>query len=158
MYRKILMTHDGSDLANAAVPHVAELARMGHSEVLLLRVTESAGQAMAKLGGGWAAASEVAAEVAVEETQRVDAEAVEQLDEVRQALHAQGVERVSLEVIEGAPGPAIVETAKREGCDLIVMATHGRSGIGRALLGSVADHVIHHSPTPVFLVRPPAAS
>ncbi|MFN8584716.1 MAG: universal stress protein [Dehalococcoidia bacterium] len=157
MYRKILMTHDGSELASEAVAHVVELARLGQSEVLLLRVTDTPGQTLTRLGGGWAAAGEVAAEAAVEETQRHDTEAVAQLSALREQLHARGVERVSIEVVEGAPGPAIIEVAAQQGCDLIVMATHGRSGLGRAVLGSVADHVIRHSSIPVLLVRPASA-
>lgn len=156
MYRKILMTHDGSELSSEALPHVVELARLGQAEVLLLRVTDTPGQALTRLGGGWAAAGEVAAEAAVEETQRHDTEAVGQLAEVREELRRQGVERVSLEVVEGAPGPAIIEVAQQQGCDLIVMATHGRSGLGRAVLGSVADHVARHSSIPLLLVRPKA--
>lgn len=154
-YRRILVAHDGSDLASAAVTHAAGLARMSGAGILLLRVTETAGQTLAKLGGGWPpAGSEVVVEAAVEETRRRDAEAVARLDDVRQELRRLGVPQVSVEVVEGIPGEVIVATAGREGCDLIVMATHGRSGLGRALLGSVADHVTRYAAVPVFLVRP----
>ena len=62
---------------------------------------------------------------------------------------------VSTLVVEGDAGTAIVDTAQREACDVIVMATHGRSGIVRALLGSVADHVVRHADCAVLLCRPP---
>ncbi len=57
---------------------------------------------------------------------------------------------------EGKPGPRIVEVSENEGCDLIVMSTHGRSGFRRALLGSVASYVVNHvEDAAVLLVRPP---
>ena len=62
--------------------------------------------------------------------------------------------KVSIEVAEGVPGDAVVEAAQRLGCDLVIMATHGRSGLGRAVLGSVADHVVRHVHSAVLLVRP----
>lgn len=127
---------------------------MSGAEIVLLRVTETTGQTLARLGGGWPAGSEVVVEAAVEETRRRDAEAVAQLGDLRDELRRQGLTNVSIEVLEGAPGEAIVEAAERLACDLIVMSTHGRSGLGRALLGSVADHVTRHAPVPVFLVRP----
>jgi nucleotide-binding universal stress UspA family protein len=94
-----------------------------------------------------------AAEVAVEETQRQDVQAIQQLEQLRSELQRSAVMHVNIEVVEGVPGPAIVDTARRRGCDLIMMSTHGRSGVGRALLGSVADYVVRHSPIPVLLVR-----
>lgn len=58
-------------------------------------------------------------------------------------------------VWEGTPGEAIVAAADAEQADLIVLGTHGRTGINRSLLGSVSDHVIRHAPCPVVVVRGP---
>ena len=58
-------------------------------------------------------------------------------------------------VWEGQPGEAIVEAAEAEVADLIVLGTHGRTGIDRSLFGSVSDHVIRHAPCPVVVVRGP---
>jgi nucleotide-binding universal stress UspA family protein len=57
-------------------------------------------------------------------------------------------------VVQGEPGSAIVSVAARLGCDLIVMSTHGLSGLKRAVLGSVADHVIRHAPDIAVLLCP----
>jgi nucleotide-binding universal stress UspA family protein len=59
------------------------------------------------------------------------------------------------ETISGRAAPEIVEYAKKTGADLIVMGTHGRSGFQHALLGSVAERVVHHSPCPVLVVPSP---
>jgi nucleotide-binding universal stress UspA family protein len=59
------------------------------------------------------------------------------------------------ETISGRPAPEIVDHAKKVGADLIVMGTHGRSGFQHALLGSVAERVVHHSHCPVLVVPAP---
>lgn len=61
-------------------------------------------------------------------------------------------------VVSGDPGWAIVAAAKDCNADLIVMGTHGRTGVGRALMGSVAEHVLRHANCPVLTVRPGAKS
>jgi nucleotide-binding universal stress UspA family protein len=58
-------------------------------------------------------------------------------------------------VWEGQPGEAIIDAAEAEVADLIVLGTHGRTGIDRSLFGSVSDHVIRHAPCPVVVVRGP---
>ena len=62
---------------------------------------------------------------------------------------------VAGETITGRAAPEIVAYAKKTGADLIVMGTHGRSGFQHALLGSVAERVVHHSPCPVLVVPAP---
>ena len=56
-------------------------------------------------------------------------------------------------VWEGEPGTAIVEAAIAESADLVVVGTHGRSRVGRLVLGSVSDHVVRHAPCPILIVR-----
>jgi nucleotide-binding universal stress UspA family protein len=78
------------------------------------------------------------------------------LDELRgdlEALKAAGYE-VSAQVRFGEPAQEIIDCADEEEMDLIVMATHGRSGVSRLLLGSVAEKVLRHAPVPVVLLRP----
>jgi nucleotide-binding universal stress UspA family protein len=64
---------------------------------------------------------------------------------------------VGIETIleDGHPDKQIVQTAKDEGCSLIVMGTHGRTGLSRLLMGSVAEHVLRHATCPVLTVRMP---
>jgi nucleotide-binding universal stress UspA family protein len=64
-----------------------------------------------------------------------------------------GVE-VTFLIWEGDPGESIVEAAAAERADLVVVGSHGRSGVGRAIVGSVSDHVVRHAPCPVLVVRP----
>lgn len=58
---------------------------------------------------------------------------------------------------EGDPAESIVEAAKSEGADIIVVGSHGRAALGRALIGSVSDQVVRHAPCPVMVVRPAVA-
>lgn len=61
---------------------------------------------------------------------------------------------VSFLVWEGEPGPAIVDAAKAEGADLLVVGSHGRGRVERLVLGSVSDHVVRNAPCPILIVRP----
>jgi nucleotide-binding universal stress UspA family protein len=71
-------------------------------------------------------------------------------------LQAAGI-TVDRRVLEGEPGPSIVQAACETGCDLIVMGTHGRGGILRMMLGSVAEYVLRNAPCPVMTVKATAA-
>jgi nucleotide-binding universal stress UspA family protein len=66
--------------------------------------------------------------------------------------------RLETKMVEGHPAETICRVAKEEGCDLIVMGTHGRSGLGRLLLGSVAEQVLREAACPVLTVKMPAES
>ncbi len=65
---------------------------------------------------------------------------------------------VETRVVMADPGPGIVSTAEKEHAELIVMATHGRSGLGRVLMGSVAEYVLRHAPCPVLTIKATAAA
>ena len=65
-----------------------------------------------------------------------------------------GKARYQVEVMMGDPGVEILQAAKRQGADLIVMATHGRKGLRHLVLGSVAEHVVREAPCPVLTVKP----
>jgi universal stress protein A len=64
--------------------------------------------------------------------------------------------RLDVRLVEGEPAPIIVQTAAQDGCDLIVMGTHGRSGFSHFALGSVAEKVVRHAQCPVLTVRIPS--
>lgn len=157
MYQRILLTTDASDLADAAVPHALSLAAPAGAEVVVLQVVDSVGQVLAQstpagwMGGGGQIAVEEAEQAVRAERQAAE----EHLAAVQSQLAAGGVTRVRTLIGEGVPGQAIIAAVESERPDVVVMATHGRSGLGRAVLGSVADHVVRHAHCPVLLVRPP---
>jgi nucleotide-binding universal stress UspA family protein len=158
VYRKILVTHDGSDIAALAVPHAATIAKATGAPVVIAQVVDSVAQMMTRMTPMIEPmpVGEVSVEIAEEAAAGQRSAAQENLDSVMAQLEAEGVSDVSTLIIEGPPGDAIIEAARAEGADLIVMATHGRGGFGRALLGSVADHVVRHiKQQAVLLVRPP---
>lgn len=157
VYKKILLTHDGSDLAGAAVRHAAEIAKAMGAEVVILQVVDSVSQLMAQMTTGTIEplpAGPLTAEIAQESVSGQHELAEQNLGHVRDALQQQGVEKVSMMVVEGRPEDAIVQAQQDLSCDLVVISTHGRTGFRRAMMGSVADHVIRHTPgAPVLVVH-----
>ena len=157
MYSKILLPLDGSDLAGQAIPHAVSLAKQTGAQIVLLEVIDSEMQMIMQASGASIEPipiGQITAEIAHEavEAQRKDAHA--RLDAVKRAIEALGVKDVSTVVREGQAGHEIVDAVEKLGCDVVVIATRGRSGIKRALLGSVADHVVRHASTAsVLLVR-----
>lgn len=123
-FRRILVPLDGSEPSLAVIPSVAELARRFGAHLLLLNVCEGP-----------------ACTVPVPEVTRA-----------WKALREAGVSAEPL-MRQGAPAPEILEAAREQSADLIAMATHGRSGLSRWALGSVAEKVLRASPVPTLLVR-----
>jgi len=157
MYSKILLTLDGSEVSQQAIPHAVTLAKQTGAEVILLQVIDSESQMLMRAAGATIepiAVGQVTADIAHEAVVAEREEAEANLTAVKDAMAAQGVGKVTLLVREGYPGDEIVEAAHETGADMIVIATHGRSGISRAILGSVADHVMRNTPNAsVLLVR-----
>lgn len=158
MYQNALVTTDGSDTARAALPHVAQVVDPA-GKVVIVEVIDEIGRVLARttpagfdLAGMGAFDADIAEQVVA--SQRAEAE--KHLDEARAALVAAGLKNVETVVLQGLPGERIVEEAEARHVDVVVMSTHGRSGIRRAVLGSVADHVLRHlEGVPVLLVNPP---
>lgn len=148
MYENILVCLDGSNLAEQILPHVTELAsRLGSRVVLLHVVTEVA----ISVGPG-------DPQIVVEELDRIPMakrEAKDYLESVAESLQPRGL-KAECVVLEGPVGETIVRYAGESGMDLIAIATHGRSGLRRAVFGSVADYVLRHSRLPVLSIRPQA--
>lgn len=157
MYQRVLLPLDGSDLAEAAIPWVIELVRLSQGDVVLLQAIQSPSQLLISAGaveGGGGGGDFATAAI---REQRSAAECY--LEEVRGHLAAQITSKLAIEIVEGRPQEAICEVAHRLNVDVIVMATHGRSGLKRAVLGSVADHVVRSSPgIAVLVVRPEVES
>lgn len=140
---RILIPLDGSALAEAALTKAMELAEGAESlKVILLRSAEA---------HTFPGADPTDAQV------KVVREAEEYLATVADRLKREGITDVEPVVWYGSPAYSIVEGARLYNADLIVMSTHGRSGLGRLILGSVAESVLRGTTTPILLVRLPEA-
>ena len=150
-YERILVPVDGSEGAEAVLPHALSLARKFGSTIELVRSYAvppslvAASAATALPGTGPALNAEPYLEAG-----RTEAEVY--LEELEERLRPEGVP-IEHRQLEGSAGESIVTESHRSGSDMIAMATHARAGIGRLVLGSVADYVVHHATCPVLLVR-----
>ncbi|MGB8644856.1 MAG: universal stress protein [Anaerolineae bacterium] len=145
MYRKILVPLDGSSFGEAALAHARELAHCTGAEIALVRV------AIQPL-------YEYATDPLLFQTVREDTEAAsaEYLQRVAAELSADGF-TATVETCTGPVAETILDYAQEIQADLIVMSTHGRSGLARWFIGSIADKIVRASTLPVLLVRPFAA-
>jgi len=145
MYWKILVPLDGSGLAERAIPHATALAKASGAQVTLVTVVQlTLGVAGVKL--------EATPEYAAERRAALTDEAVIYLQKIRQDLADQGVVTRGV-LLEGDVASEIINYAEENGFGLIAMATHGRSGIGRFVMGSIADKVVRSTGKPVLLIR-----
>jgi nucleotide-binding universal stress UspA family protein len=150
MYAKILLSTDGSDVARKGVEHGIALAKALNAKVTVITVTEplpidyGSGHA-----SGWIPSQE--------EIDRFDAAGKERarkvLDEARAMAEQIGISVDLLHVPNAHPATAIIETAKSRRCELIVMASHGRRGFRKLLLGSQTSEVLADGDVPVLVVR-----
>jgi len=141
MFKKILVPLDGSSFAEEALPHARELAECGGAEIVLARVDEP----YEPPPGIFVPAT------AIPEVVRLSAG--EYLEQLVSRLRLAGI-KVESAVLDGKVADAILKYAGEEGVDLIVMSTHGRTGISRLLMGSVAEQIVHGARCPVLLIRP----
>ena len=152
MFKRILVPLDGSQLSGRALPYATEIAQRFRAEVILLRVVPPT--PIPPMGAQ--TLPEVIEKVekeASEKDRRNVASARRYLQRNLQQLVAHGI-RSSQHVVVGAPAKSIVEFSHGRDVDLVVMTTHGRSELKRALLGSVSDEVIRESGMPVLTIRP----
>jgi nucleotide-binding universal stress UspA family protein len=145
MYTHILIATDGSELAERAVEQGLTLAKTLGSKVTAVTVTEPW---TAAVSGEWAVA------FPVEDYEKAAAaNAAKVLAGVQAAAARHGVDCKTVHVKDQFAAEGIVEEAKTRGCDLIVMASHGRRGIARFVLGSQATRVLTHSTVPLLICR-----
>ena len=147
LIRKVLVPLDGSPIAEQVLPHAEVVARTLGSELVLFHVFEP----MRKYAGG-AVYRALPDEVVNEENARRKQVGLSYLNEISKKLKAQETP-VSIEVSRGSPADQILDYAEAHGMDLIAMSTHGRSGVGRWVFGSVTDKVLHSGDTAVLVVR-----
>jgi nucleotide-binding universal stress UspA family protein len=147
MYKRILVATDGSTLSKKAVTSAIGLAALANAELVALKVIPRYPQSYFE--GGLALQ---AAEVSRVETQWAeDGQAV--VDAVQKMAMEQGVKTKAITVKSDFVSDAVIAAAKKHKCDLIVMASHGRRGIKRLLLGSETQQVLTHSHIPVLVLR-----
>ncbi len=147
MYEKILVATDGSTLSKKAVRSAIDLASAVQAELVALYVVPR--YPISYFEGGIAVSTQ---DIARTEQQWADqGQAV--VDAVQQAAQAKGVKAKALVSKSDLVAEAIMSTAKKSKCDLIVMASHGRKGFKRILLGSETQHVLTHSTIPVLVLR-----
>jgi nucleotide-binding universal stress UspA family protein len=155
MYEHLLVALDGSDAAERVLEHAQALAVAFSSQITLLRVTVSVEMVLAEEGTIDVGVGDIPPTLDPDPVVDADVESAEgYLEGVAARLRALNLS-VSVEHPGGPASQVIVERAAALGVNLILMTTHGRSGLGRALFGSTADSVLRHAPCPVLLVRIP---
>ena len=147
MYQRILVPSDGSPLSRKAVRSAVELAAAVGAEVVALNVVPR--YPMSYFEGGIS--------IAPSEVARVERQWAEKgqsiADEVGRVAERAGVKYKAVIAKSDLVAEAIISAAKKHKCDLIVMASHGRKGLKRLLLGSETQHVLTHSHIPVLVLR-----
>lgn len=147
MYKRILLATDGSKLSQKAVDHALNLADLTGAEVVALKIVPRYPQTYFE-GGVALAATEIAR---IEKQWQT--EAMETVNAVKAAGQKREVKVKPMTAKGDLVAEAVIATAKRQKCDLIVMASHGRRGIKRLLLGSETQQVLTHSHIPVLVLR-----
>lgn len=147
MYKRILVATDGSKLSDLAVQHALQLADLTGAEVVALKVVPRYPQTYFE--GGVA--------LAVEEVKRIEKQWQDEALTIVNAVKAEGqkmaVKVKATTVKSDLIAEAVIAAAKRHKVDLIVMASHGRRGLKRLLLGSETQQVLTHSHIPVLVLR-----
>jgi nucleotide-binding universal stress UspA family protein len=142
VYKRVLVPLDGSALSENVLPFLTEIAGPLDMTIVLVRVLEPIQPGLVDGGLGF--------DVNDLEARRRDA--TEYLAPLAVGLRARGVDTIT-SVRVGRAEDEILAAARDNGADLIAMSTHGRSGLGRLLFGSIAEQVLRHSDVPVFLMR-----
>jgi nucleotide-binding universal stress UspA family protein len=144
LLKSILVPLDGSELAESVIPDVIDLAKKMGVEIILARAfrlpLNDYGEGYGSDEGVW---------------DMVRDDARNYLEEKVKQLQSKGAERVTSLLLEGYAAGSIIDLAQKTPQSLIAMCTHGRSGVGRWVLGSVTDRVVRHSGDPVLVIRAP---
>jgi nucleotide-binding universal stress UspA family protein len=156
MYKKILVPLDGSELAECIEPHVGSIVTGCHvPEVYFVRVVEPVHLPVGTETDGGGVFTEKDAEKIRKETDSRNLTEAERYLSDFVGRHKFENARVQTVILGGKPAETIAEYAEKNGCDLIVMASHGRSGISRWVRGSTADKILRSACVPVLMVRAP---
>ena len=140
MYERILLPTDGSAGAERATEHAIELARLSGGTIIAMNVVDTS------------AAAAVPEAQAISINELFEEAGSKAVDAVVEQVEAQGIP-IETELRTGSAHGEILAVAQERDVDVIVMGTHGRTGLDRVLLGSVADRVIRHADYPVMVTR-----
>lgn len=151
--RRLLVPLDGAPPAEAALPFAATLARAYRAEIALLRIVPT----LATISGERASAAKLVPTAAAATLDYEEGEAQRYLRAIADLVRALGVD-VSWAVGRGNPAQGVLDEAAASGAPLLIMATHGRTGLSAVFTGSVASKVVGRYPGPILLVRAPADS
>ena len=141
MYDRILVPTDGSEGVERAIEHAVDLAVAHDASLRAVYVVNSSSYGTIPMETSWEGIADVLRD-----------EGESALERVCTLAEGRGVD-VETALLDGSPSKEIVRYAEAEHCDLIVMGTHGRGGIDRLLLGSVAERVVRSADVPVLTVR-----
>jgi nucleotide-binding universal stress UspA family protein len=141
----VIATLDGSKLAEQVLPHVIGLAKALHLKVVLLSVNEHPRLAIATDGIPTSPNERI--------FQELEVWARDYLGKIAANVRSQGISNIEEQVTQGLAAHVIADTARLDPNNFVAMTTHGRSGIGRFLLGSVVDRVVRESESPVLVIR-----
>jgi nucleotide-binding universal stress UspA family protein len=145
MYKRILLPTDGTEFCERALRHGIDLAKIVQATVVGVTVTQPVHSALPLSLVPKTLLGTIQAEIAKMANEKLSA-----IDRLAQAA---GVPAELLRKSNDHPWEAIIDAAKEKGCDLIVMASHGRKGVPGVLLGSQTQKVLTHSAIPVLVVR-----
>jgi nucleotide-binding universal stress UspA family protein len=148
MYKNILIATDGSELAHKAVDHGLGLAKSVGAKVTAVVV-----ETPFNVFDVPASRTSKISEEFEHHVQAIKQHATKVLGDVASAAQKAGLSCDTVQVEHEQPYEAIIKTAEDKGCDAIVMASHGRSGISAVLLGSVTNKVLTHTAIPVVVVH-----
>ena len=140
-FKKIFIATDGSEQNRRAIEYGIELAKIAGGKLFVGYVVDTAAFASIPMDAGWEMMYEL-----------LETEANDAVQKVEKLAKQAGVEAETV-VLEGHPSNEIIEFAQKNGIDVIVMGTLGKSGLDRFLLGSVAEKVTRNSTVPVLVVK-----
>ena len=138
----ILVPTDFSEYADYALDYAIELAQKLQARLTFLHVIHLTPMAMGEIGASGLAPY----------LEEIETDAQQRMEGIVERVHQEGLEG-EISIVQGVPFQIIVDMAESRGVDLIVMGTHGRTGLTHALMGSVAERVVRLAPCPVLVTR-----
>jgi len=161
VFKRILVPLDSSRFSSQALRYATKIAQQFDADIILMQVVHSA-TPIAATDGDFETAenpstTKIAIDIAIIEDNRHVVLAKRYLSRKMREISSHGI-KGSYHVVVGNPSQSIIEFAWGKHIDLVVMTTHGKSGLKRAIMGSVADTVIRESGKPVLVIRPKTLS